>query len=89
MSFRVVGIGEVLWDLLPAGAQLGGAPQCVEFVDENDARRRFSRLLNRSRTRAAPKPTKISTEPEMEMNATPASPTMARAIRVLPFRAVR
>lgn len=26
MSFRVVGIGEVLWDLLPAGAQLGGAP---------------------------------------------------------------
>jgi fructokinase len=26
MSFRVVGIGEVLWDLLPAGPQLGGAP---------------------------------------------------------------
>ena len=26
MSFRVLGIGEVLWDLLPAGAQLGGAP---------------------------------------------------------------
>ena len=26
MSFRLVGIGEVLWDLLPAGAQLGGAP---------------------------------------------------------------
>ncbi|MGZ4964259.1 MAG: carbohydrate kinase family protein [Limisphaerales bacterium] len=26
MSFSVVGIGEVLWDLLPAGAQLGGAP---------------------------------------------------------------
>ena len=24
--FRVVGIGEVLWDLLPDGAQLGGAP---------------------------------------------------------------
>jgi fructokinase len=26
MSFKVVGIGEVLWDLLPAGPQLGGAP---------------------------------------------------------------
>ena len=26
MSFRLVGIGEVLWDLLPAGPQLGGAP---------------------------------------------------------------
>src|SRR5690348_13306180 len=26
MSFNVIGIGEVLWDLLPSGAQLGGAP---------------------------------------------------------------
>jgi fructokinase len=26
MAFRVVGVGEVLWDLLPAGPQLGGAP---------------------------------------------------------------
>jgi fructokinase len=26
VSFKVVGIGEVLWDLLPSGAQLGGAP---------------------------------------------------------------
>lgn len=26
MSWRVLGLGEVLWDLLPAGAQLGGAP---------------------------------------------------------------
>jgi len=26
MSFRIVGIGEVLWDLLPSGRQLGGAP---------------------------------------------------------------
>ena len=24
--FRVVGIGELLWDLLPTGAQIGGAP---------------------------------------------------------------
>lgn len=26
MSFNVIGLGEVLWDLLPTGAQLGGAP---------------------------------------------------------------
>jgi hypothetical protein len=26
MPYRIVGIGEVLWDLLPTGAQLGGAP---------------------------------------------------------------
>jgi fructokinase len=26
MKFKIVGIGEVLWDLLPAGPQLGGAP---------------------------------------------------------------
>ncbi|MFO1476020.1 MAG: carbohydrate kinase [Verrucomicrobiota bacterium] len=26
MSFKVVGIGEVLWDVLPDGPQLGGAP---------------------------------------------------------------
>lgn len=26
MNFNVLGIGEVLWDLLPTGAQMGGAP---------------------------------------------------------------
>jgi len=26
MALNVVGIGEILWDLLPAGPQLGGAP---------------------------------------------------------------
>jgi fructokinase len=26
MSFKIIGIGEVLWDLLPSGAQIGGAP---------------------------------------------------------------
>ena len=26
VTFRVVGLGEVLWDLLPSGPQLGGAP---------------------------------------------------------------
>ncbi len=25
MTFTVVGLGEVLWDVLPAGPQLGGA----------------------------------------------------------------
>jgi len=31
MSFKVIGIGEVLWDLLPAGRQLGGAPANFAF----------------------------------------------------------
>ena len=31
MSFKVIGIGEVLWDLLPAGPQLGGAPANFAF----------------------------------------------------------
>jgi len=26
MSFKIIGLGEVLWDLLPTGAQMGGAP---------------------------------------------------------------
>ncbi len=26
MNFNVIGVGEALWDLLPAGVQLGGAP---------------------------------------------------------------
>ncbi len=41
---------------------------------------------NRSRTRAAPTPTNISTnsEPLIERKVTPASPATARASRVLP-----
>ena len=31
MSFKIVGIGEVLWDLLPSGRQLGGAPANFTF----------------------------------------------------------
>ena len=31
MSVKVIGIGEVLWDLLPAGPLLGGAPANVAF----------------------------------------------------------
>jgi len=26
MNFKIIGIGEILWDLLPSGPQLGGAP---------------------------------------------------------------
>src|SRR5215475_15888749 len=31
MNFRVIGIGEVLWDLLPSGPQFGGAPANFAF----------------------------------------------------------
>jgi len=31
MNLKVIGIGEVLWDLLPAGRQLGGAPANFAF----------------------------------------------------------
>ena len=31
MSFKLIGLGEVLWDLLPAGPQLGGAPANFAF----------------------------------------------------------
>src|SRR5580765_1728985 len=31
MTWTVIGIGEVLWDLLPSGPQLGGAPTNFAF----------------------------------------------------------
>jgi len=31
MSFNIIGIGEILWDLLPSGKQLGGAPANYAF----------------------------------------------------------
>ena len=31
MSFKVIGIGEVLWDLLPTGPEMGGAPANFAF----------------------------------------------------------
>ncbi len=31
MSFNVIGLGEILWDILPAGKQLGGAPANFAF----------------------------------------------------------
>jgi fructokinase len=31
MSFNIIGMGEILWDLLPSGKQLGGAPANFAF----------------------------------------------------------
>jgi fructokinase len=31
-NFNIVGLGEILWDLLPTGAQLGGAPANFAYV---------------------------------------------------------
>src|SRR5687767_810950 len=31
-SFNVIGVGEILWDLLPEGKSLGGAPANFAFV---------------------------------------------------------
>src|SRR3954470_14735499 len=44
-EFRIVGIGEVLWDLLPAGKQLGGAP--ANFVCHAHALGANARLISR------------------------------------------
>ena len=45
MSFKLVGIGEVLWDLLPAGRQLGGAP--ANFTYHARALGADARLISR------------------------------------------
>ncbi len=45
MSFRIVGIGEVLWDLLPSGRQLGGAP--ANFTYHAGALGANTRLVSR------------------------------------------
>jgi fructokinase len=44
-AFQIVGIGEVLWDLLPAGPQLGGAP--ANFVCHAQALSATARLISR------------------------------------------
>jgi fructokinase len=44
-KFQIVGIGEVLWDLLPAGKQLGGAP--ANFVYHAHALSARARLISR------------------------------------------
>ena len=44
-KFEIVGIGEILWDLLPAGKQLGGAP--ANFVCHAHALSASARLISR------------------------------------------
>jgi len=44
-KFEILGIGEVLWDLLPAGKQLGGAP--ANFVCHAQALSASARLISR------------------------------------------
>jgi fructokinase len=44
-QFQIVGVGEVLWDLLPAGKQLGGAP--ANFVCHAQALSAAARLVSR------------------------------------------
>jgi fructokinase len=45
MNFQIVGIGEVLWDILPAGRQLGGAP--ANFTYHASALGAETRLISR------------------------------------------
>ena len=45
MSFNVLGIGEILWDLLPSGKQLGGAP--ANFAFHASALGARSRVISR------------------------------------------
>ena len=74
--------------VVPAGDRADAArlAQGVELVDEDDAGCLLLAWAKRSRTRAAPTPTNISTksEPLRLKNGTPASPATALASRVLP-----
>jgi fructokinase len=45
MSFNVIGIGEILWDFLPSGKQLGGAP--ANFAYHAGALGARSRVISR------------------------------------------
>jgi len=45
MNFNVIGLGEILWDLLPAGRQLGGAP--ANFAYHARALGASSRVISR------------------------------------------
>jgi len=45
MSYNVIGIGEILWDILPSGKQLGGAP--ANFAYHAHALGARSRLISR------------------------------------------
>jgi len=35
-SFTLVGLGKILWDMLPAGRQLGGAPANFAYHAQGD-----------------------------------------------------
>ncbi len=75
--------------LLVVGADNAGGARAAE-ASSSSMKMMHGAILracsNRSRTRAAPTPTNISTnsEPEIEKNGTPASPATARASSVLP-----
>ena len=45
MSFKLVGIGELLWDLLPGGRQMGGAP--ANFAYHSSALGAEARIVSR------------------------------------------
>jgi fructokinase len=45
MSFKVIGLGEILWDILPTGKQLGGAP--ANFAYHARALGARSRVISR------------------------------------------
>lgn len=50
MNFRILAVGEILWDLLPSGKQLGGAP--ANFAYHAHALGAAARIVSR-RSRAA------------------------------------
>jgi fructokinase len=35
MSYKVTGIGEILWDVFPSGKKLGGAPASFAYFAKN------------------------------------------------------
>ena len=72
--------------LVDHGADPSGLSERIEFVEEDDAGALLLACSNRSRTRAAPTPTNISTnsDPLIEKNGTAASPATALASSVLP-----
>ncbi len=45
MSYNVIGLGEILWDLLPSGKQMGGAPANFAFHAQSLGAR--SRVISR------------------------------------------
>jgi hypothetical protein len=69
-----------------ADTRAADAADSIDFINEDNGRSGLLGEFKKSRTRDAPTPTNISTnsEPEIEKNATCASPATARASKVLP-----